>query len=103
REQKESWRDAVQAYKDFWEQSRQDFFSMNITSGQFRKAKAIYERMKKEAASLHAKCIEAVHHCKEGATAFFEARQRVLQANKQQEKLSILRDELKRATMQSEI
>jgi hypothetical protein len=103
REQKEGWRAAVQAYKDFWDQSRKDFFSMSLTSGQFRKAKAIYERMKKEAAQMHADCIEIVQRCKEGADAFFEARRCVVRANKQQEKLGILRDEIRRANRPPEM
>lgn len=103
RTQKQRWRDAVQAYKDFWQQSREDFFRMALTSGQFRKAKAIYERMKQEAAQMRVDCLEVVGRCKQGRSGFFEARRRVLQASRQQEKLGILRDELRLLNMQSEM
>jgi hypothetical protein len=103
RMQKQRWRDAVQAYKDFWQQSREDFFRMALTSGQFRKAKAIYERMKQEAVQMHVDCLEVVSRCKQGRSGFFEARRRVLHANRQQEKLGILRDELRLLNMQSEM
>ena len=103
REQKTRWRDAVQAYKDYWQQARQDFFSMASTGGQFRKAKFVYERMKRDAAEMHAECIVIVGRSKDSKTGFFEARQRVLEANRQQEKLGILRDEMRAMTAQSEM
>ncbi|HJV73237.1 MAG TPA: hypothetical protein VJ654_03370 [Noviherbaspirillum sp.] len=102
-DQKQAWRDAVQAYKDFWQEARASFYRLNLTSGQFRKAKAIYERMKKDAAQSHVECLEAVARCKKGRTQFFEAKRRVLQAHRQQEKLGILRDEIRKLTTLNEM
>ena len=92
---KERWREAVQDAKDFWQQSRADFFSMAITSGGFRKAKAVYERMKKQAAQLHLEARESVRPCKATRLEFFDARRRLLDANRQHEKLGMLRDEIR--------
>ncbi|MFC7518732.1 hypothetical protein ACFQUU_27345 [Herbaspirillum sp. GCM10030257] len=102
-DRKQGWRDAEQAYKDFWEEARANFFQMSTTSGQFRKAKAIYERMKGDAAQLRLECLDEVARCKRGRTKFFEAKQRLLQAHRQQEKLSILRDELLKLTTLNEM
>lgn len=101
-EAKERWRNALQESKDFWQESRKGFFAMAITSGQFRKAKAIYERMKAHAAQLHLECQEAVVRCKEKRTGFFEARKRVVEATLDLEKLGMLRDEIRLLTRQSE-
>ncbi|RJF96891.1 hypothetical protein D3870_21185 [Noviherbaspirillum cavernae] len=100
---KQGWRDAVQAYKDFWQEARENFYRMSTTSGQFRKAKAIYERMKGDAAQLRLECLEDVARCRKGRTKFFEAKQRVLQAHRQQEKLGMLRDELRKLTTLNEM
>lgn len=103
RTRKEEWRKALEDAKDFWIQARAEFFKMSTTSGQFRKAKAIYERMKSQAAQMQLECREIVKRCKSAKNEFFEARQRVLTANRQQEKLSILRDEIRALTVQSEM
>jgi hypothetical protein len=103
REVKTRWHEAVEASKDFWQQARAEFFSMAITSGGFRKAKAIYERMKTHAAQLHLECREAVAPCKDSRRAFFDARRRLLDANRQYEKLGMLRDEMKLLNVEREI
>jgi hypothetical protein len=75
---------------------------MATTSGQFRKAKAVYERMKEEAAQLHLACREAVEAAKDKRRLFFAARRRVFEARLQQEKLIMMRDEIRSAQMQEE-
>ena len=82
-----------------WTAARQAFMSMVITNGQFRKAKAVYERGKQEAAQLYLDCRQQAHSCRRAGTDFFEARQRVREANRQQEKLGILRDEMQALAM----
>lgn len=103
REAKERWRQKRQEATDFWKQARSEFFTMAISSGQFRKTKAVYERLKAEAADLRVACLEQVNTCRQAGTEFFKARLCVLQANRQQEKLSILRDEMRLRTIQSEM
>jgi hypothetical protein len=95
REAKERWRTAVQDAADYWKEARAQFFRIATTSGEFRKAKAIYDRMKAEATELRLGCREYVKYAKAARSVFFEARVRALQANKQQEKLGILRDEIR--------
>lgn len=102
REVKQQRRDAVQAAKDFWQQARAEFFGMTITTGQYKKAKAIYERMKEQAAQLYLQCREAVVECERVRAEFFAARLRAMQAHMQTEKLSILRDEIRALNQQSE-
>lgn len=103
RDAKERWRTAVQDAHDYWVQARDEFFRMAMTSGDFRRAKGAYDRMKWEAKELRLACNEIVKRCKSTRTEFFEARQRALDANKQQEKLSILRDELRLLNRKSEM
>lgn len=95
RERKMCWRSALQESKSHWNSAREEFFKMTTTSGQFRKAKAVYERMKAHAAQLHLESREAVIPCKAQRAAFFQVRRDVLNANRQQEKLCILRDEMR--------
>jgi hypothetical protein len=97
RQTKEEWRSLRQQAIDFWKQARADYFKMASTSGEFRKAKAIYERMKNQAAERRLGCLEHVEHCREAKAGFFAARQRAVQANRDQEKLAVLRDEVRKA------
>ena len=99
---RQRWRDAVQESQEFWQQARAGFLSMTTTSGQFRKAKAVYERMKEEAARLHLACGDAVKTAKDKRQLYFAARRRVWEARLQQEKLVMLRDEIRSAQMQEE-
>jgi hypothetical protein len=110
RESREAWKakrvdlhDAVQrcraarqATQDYWQQARAEFLNMVTTSGQYQKTKAIYARMKDAAAQCYLECQEEAAHCRAARDAFFEARRCVIHANKQQEKLGILRDEIRR-------
>lgn len=102
RDVKQRWRDALDAAHDFWKEARAGFFKMAVTSGEFRRAKATYERMKEDAAQLHLESREAVAPCKTARTEFFAARRRALDAHRQHEKLSLLRDELKLLNAQPE-
>jgi hypothetical protein len=103
REKKEEWRRADRETREFWQNARTEFFRKTITSGEVRKAKATYERMKTEAAGLRLHCDHAVNDCKTARAEFFAAREQALQANKQQEKLTILRDEMRLLNRQSEM
>ncbi len=89
------WREAVAKTQEQWQQARRQFLNMTITSGQFRSAKAAYERMKREVAQFYLDCQNQLQRCREAGGKFFEARWAVLDANRQQEKLSLLRDEMR--------
>ncbi|MGH8808707.1 MAG: hypothetical protein ACREX0_12595 [Noviherbaspirillum sp.] len=102
-EQKIAWRTALQAAKDFWIDARAEFLSMTTTSGDFRKAKAIYQRMQAQAAQLHADALDAVKRGKRAREAFFDARFLAVEANLQQEKLKILREEMRKLQPQPEM
>jgi hypothetical protein len=102
-EKKEQWRQADRETHEFWQNARTEFFAKTITSGEIRKAKTIYERMKTEAAGMRLHCENAVGVCKEARNEFFAAREQAIQANKQQEKLTILRDEMRLLNQQSEM
>jgi hypothetical protein len=97
------WRAAIADMKAFWAQARKDFLSMHTTSGQYQKGKAKYERMKQAAAGERVLCLEALTHCRARRATFFAARARVLSANRQQEKLTIIRDDLRRINEQQEM
>ncbi|MGI4937586.1 MAG: hypothetical protein ACRYF5_12700, partial [Janthinobacterium lividum] len=77
-----------------WSQARSAFLKMSTTSGQYRNAKAVYERMKKEVANLYLKAQEELTLCRDARRTFFSSLEAVVTANKQQEKLGIMRDEL---------
>lgn len=103
REQKFGWRNARAAAKNFWIDARAEFLSMTTTSGEFRKAKAIYQRMQAHAAQLHTDALEAVKRSKMAREAFFDARFLAVEANLQQEKLKILREEMRKLQPQPEM
>ncbi|KQV58039.1 hypothetical protein [Duganella sp. Root336D2] len=106
---RESWRSSRQALHDyklrkreavhqaaqFWQESRARFLQMTITTGEFHVAKARHARMNEEAASLNLRCHEAVRQSRLAGARFFEARAEARRAQKQQEKLGVMRDELK--------
>lgn len=102
REAKEQWRRLRREASEFWMEARAGYFRMTCTSGEFRKSKAIYERMKKQAAEQRLACLEHVEQCRQSRTAYFEARHRALQANRDQEKLKLLRDEIRSSNRQPE-
>ncbi len=88
-------REAMQKAAQFWLESRAQFLRMTITTGQFHVAKARHARMKEEAASLNLRCQEAVRTSRLAGARFFEALAEARRAQRQQEKLGIMRDELK--------
>lgn len=102
RDLKERRRQALQDARDFWQQAREQFFSMVTTSGEYRKAKAIYERMKAEAAKLYEKWQDALGRCRSARTAFFVACKALSDARRQHEKLGLLRDEIRANSRRSE-
>jgi hypothetical protein len=102
RDLKERRRQALQDAKDYWQQARDQFLSMVTTSGQYRKAKAIYERMKESASKLYEECQGAVSRCRSSRTAFFEACKALRDAQRQHEKLGMLRDEIRLLNRRSE-
>lgn len=77
-----------------WAEARSGFLKMSTTSGQYRSSKAVYERMRKETAQYYLTAQEELQKCRTLQTAFFDAKIAVAEAQKQQEKLSIMRDEL---------
>lgn len=102
RERKEAWRQAVDAAHAFWQAAREGFLQMSTTSGDLRKAKATYERMKEDAARVHLGWREQLGRCAASQRTFFTALERVLAANRQQEKLGILNDELRQLAARNE-
>lgn len=103
RDEKQRRRQAVQDANDHWIQARERFLSMVMTSGQYRKEKAIYARKKEYAAQLYLECLETVKRCKSSREAFFSFCRELRQARRQHEKLGMLRDELRKLTSQSEV
>lgn len=91
---KERWRHARDEAHAQWQAARTAFSQMTITSGDFKKAKAVYARMKQAASQLRVEWQECRQACRIAGAAFFAARQVVLEANRQQEKLGLLRDAL---------
>lgn len=105
REQRRNFSEAKRARREhlaetdrLWAEARSGFLKMSTTSGQYRNSKAVYERMKKETAQHYLKAQEELQKCRELQTIFFESMVAVVTANKQQEKLSIMRDELLEAS-----
>ena len=92
---KRRWLEAREQAQSQWMEARAAFSGMTITSGEFRKARAVYERMKKEASQLRVDCQQTLQACRAAGVDFFDARRRVMEADRQQEKLGVLRDELR--------
>jgi len=88
-------REAVEQAAQFWQDARASFLAMTITSGQFHLAKARHARLKDEAASLNLRCRETLRECRLARARFFEARAEARRAQRQQEKLGVMRDELR--------
>ena len=86
----------------FWQEARAAFFSMTTTSGEFRVAKARYEKMKEHAAACYLAWREELGRCDAAQRAFFDAQEAVRAAQRQQEKLGILRDELREQARRAE-
>ncbi|PFH10315.1 hypothetical protein BCF11_2733 [Collimonas sp. PA-H2] len=92
---KRGWRAALQEAQQYWRQARSSFFQMAITSGKFRQSKAAYDRMKQSASLQRLAACQLATSCKDDGRAFFAAHQVLADARRQQEKLTILRDELR--------
>ncbi|TWC67318.1 hypothetical protein [Herbaspirillum sp. SJZ099] len=92
---KQDWRQLQSRAQSEWMSARTAFFSMGLTNADFKRAKSVYERMKLEAGEMRLACLALARTCRQAGTAFFAARDRVQGANKQQEKLTVLRDEMK--------
>jgi len=86
----------------FWQAARAGFLSMATTSGEFRTAKSRYERMKDDAAACYLRWHEELDRCRAAGDAFFAALAAVRAAQRQQEKLGILRDELRELARRGE-
>ena len=89
-----SWRAASAHAGAEWQQARQAFFAMSCTSGQFRAARAAFERMQREAAALRAGACVAAANGRQAGRAFFGAMAIYRQAQRQQEKLQAVCDQL---------
>lgn len=94
RRRKEHWRNAVDDAKRYWHDARAGFLKMVITSGQFRQAKAVYERLKLEAAEMRLEAVEMVPRCRQAEQAFFDLCRRLAHERLHVEKLRIASDEL---------
>ena len=90
----EGWRAADRRAGTEWEQARQAFFAMSCSSGQFRAARAAFERMQREAAILRGGACQAAAACRQAGRAYFGARASYRGAQRQQEKLQAVRAEL---------
>ena len=97
--QKQAARQAKIRAHEEWLAARSAFFSMALTNGEFSRAKTVYEKMKIEADVLHIECRAYAARCRALGVEFFLARQHVTDATKQQEKLGVLRDEMKAALL----
>lgn len=87
---KQQWRDAKQEAIEFWAESRAEFFRMEITSGKFRTAKAVYERKKLDAEKIHLQACEAALSARDAGRAYFESKQLLRAGHLRAEKLTIL-------------
>ncbi|HEY8608145.1 MAG TPA: hypothetical protein VIM12_13605 [Noviherbaspirillum sp.] len=95
RDLKQRRREAQREAKEYWQRAREEFIGMTITSGQYRRAKTIYERMKEIAAQRYLDCQEAVAHCRLRRSGYFAACLQLQQAQRQHEKLEMFRQELR--------
>lgn len=100
RELKLRKREAAAQAAQFWQEARASFLAMTITSGQFHLAKARHARLKEEAAGLNLRCREALRECRLAGARFFGARAEARRAQRQQEKLGVMRDELRELSRQ---
>lgn len=97
---KEQWRNALQESQTYWQNARTRFFAMQITSGEFRRSKAVYERLKQDAAELKAGAVDHVSVCRDTKKGFFSACQMLKAAYLHIEKLKTLRDEMRRQSQE---
>ena len=98
----EAWRAGERRTRDDWQAARAAFFAMQCSGGQFRAAKAAYERGRQGGALARAAAQEQAAGCRASGRRFFAAGEALRQARKRQEKLRILDQELKRLLAQVE-
>lgn len=98
----EAWRAAERRTHREWSEARAAFFAMRSTSGQFRAAKARYERARADSALQAAAARGAVPGCRAAGRRFFAACAALAAARKRQEKLALLEQELARQAVQGE-
>lgn len=91
-----AWRAAEERLHKEWQEARAAFFAMRSSSGQFRAAKAVYERARRDSALARAAAQGQAGECRDAGRRFFEACERLRAARKRQEKLAMLDQELKR-------
>ena len=90
REVKQHWREAKQEASAFWANARAEFFRMELTSGKFRTAKAVYERKKLDAEKIHLQAREEAMAAREAGTHYFDCKRLVREGHLRTEKLAIL-------------
>ena len=90
REIKQQWRDAKQEANEFWAESRAEFFRMEITSGKFRTAKAVYERKKLDAEKIHLEAREVALSARSAGENYFDCKRQLRAGHLRGEKLTIL-------------
>ena len=96
RQQSQGSKDAESRAQQCWKKARKDFFDMSISSGQFKKAKAVFKKMQATAAEMRALAHAAVDESKLARTAYFKAKVNLAEARKQAEKLDLMSEELRR-------
>ncbi|AWL03531.1 hypothetical protein ACFOHT_05675 [Massilia oculi] len=97
-----AWRAGEARTMRDWQDARAAFFAMRCSGGQFRAAKAAYERGRREGAVARAAAQEQVGACRADGRRYFAAGEEVRRARKRQEKLRILDGELRRLLAQVE-
>lgn len=85
-----------------WQQARRDFFAMAIGSAAYQGARGAYARMRGLAAAELLAWREAHRAARQAGAAYAAARAVLRQARRAQEKLTLLRDEARRAAMPAE-
>lgn len=91
-----AWREADRRAHHEWGEARAAFFAMRSTSGQFRAAKARYERACADSALQRAALHQAVDACRVAGRSFFAACAALRAARKRQETFALLEQELAR-------
>lgn len=102
RAQVAAWRAGEEKTLQDWLDARAAFFAMRCSGGQFRAAKAAYERGRREGTLARAAAREQAGVCRSDGRRYFAAGEEVRRARKRQEKLRILDQELRRQLAQVE-
>lgn len=97
-----AWRAGERQTQHDWQEARAAFFAMRCSGGQFRAAKAAYERGRREGALARAAALAQAADCRADGRRYFAAGDAVRQARKREEKLRILDGELRRLLARGE-